>query len=602
MSFELRGTDEQAEKLVEQPLAAVAAAQAAHPDVRVEQFGEVSATKAIAAQDAKDGKQSQLISNVLMLIILLVAFGAVVAAGLPLVLGASAVAAAVGLIGPVSQLYALPADVAELMVIIGLAVGVDYAMFYSRRVMEERDRGRSVEDAVEVAAATSGRAVLISGLTVMTAMAGLLFAGNPIFVGFGIGTMLVVAVAVLGSLTFLPAMLAFLSRKNWLEKGRVPFITKRRHANQGQSRVWNAILTRVLKRPLRVDGDRRRPARRPQRSPRSASSSRTRASTATRAASRSSRPTTGSRPPSPAAPSRPRPSSRPTTSRPRPVQAAIEQLHDRALATGAALRALARRDQPRQDRRRRRALGQGQRHRRRLRALARGAALRGRARPPSAGCAGAEVAVTGVTAGSKDFIDAMAVARAARARASCSASRSSCCWSRSARSSCRSRRSSSTCCRSAPPSASSMLVFQDGHGAKLLDFQSVGGIAPVIPLFLFVILFGLSMDYHVFILSRVREAVNRGMSNDDAVAHGIKSTAGVVTSAALVMVAVFGSFAIASDQLAKQIGVGLAVAILIDATIIRAVLLPATMKLLGERNWYLPKRLGWLPKLEHATA
>ena len=144
-----------------------------------------------------------------------------------------------------------------------------------------------------------------------------------------------------------------------------------------------------------------------------------------------------------------------------------------------------------------------------------------------------------------------------------------------------------------------VLVFQDGHGEKLLDFQSVGGVAPVIPLFLFVILFGLSMDYHVFILSRVREAVNRGMSNDDAVAQGLKSTAGVVTSAALVMVAVFGSFALGSDQLAKQIGVGLAAAILIDATIIRAVLLPATMKLLGERNWYLPKRLGWLPKLEH---
>ena len=121
-----------------------------------------------------------------------------------------------------------------------------------------------------------------------------------------------------------------------------------------------------------------------------------------------------------------------------------------------------------------------------------------------------------------------------------------------------------------------VLVFQDGHGEKLLDFQSVGGIAPWIPLFLFVILFGLSMDYHVFILSRIREAVDRGMSNDDAVAHGIKSTAGVVTSAALVMVAVFGSFALASDQLAKQIGVGLAAAILIDATIIRAVLLPAT--------------------------
>jgi RND superfamily putative drug exporter len=142
-------------------------------------------------------------------------------------------------------------------------------------------------------------------------------------------------------------------------------------------------------------------------------------------------------------------------------------------------------------------------------------------------------------------------------------------------------------------------VFQHGHGESVLGFQSVGGVAPVIPMFLFVILFGLSMDYHVFILSRIREAVDRGMRTDDAVAHGIKSTAGVVTSAALVMVAVFGSFALGSDQLAKQIGLGLAAAILIDATIIRAVLLPATMKLLGERNWYFPRWLGWVPKLAH---
>jgi RND superfamily putative drug exporter len=144
-----------------------------------------------------------------------------------------------------------------------------------------------------------------------------------------------------------------------------------------------------------------------------------------------------------------------------------------------------------------------------------------------------------------------------------------------------------------------IMVFQWGNLEGVLGYRSNGAIAAWLPLFLFVILFGLSMDYHVFILSRVREAVNRGMSNDDAVAHGLKSTAGVVTSAALVMVAVFGSFALGSDQLAKQIGIGLAAAILIDATIIRGVLLPATLKLLGERNWYLPKRLSWLPKLEH---
>jgi uncharacterized membrane protein YdfJ with MMPL/SSD domain len=114
-----------------------------------------------------------------------------------------------------------------------------------------------------------------------------------------------------------------------------------------------------------------------------------------------------------------------------------------------------------------------------------------------------------------------------------------------------------------------------------------------------VILFGLSMDYHVFVLSRIREAVDRGMSTPDAVAHGIKSTAGVITSAAAVMVITFAMFATGDDQSMKQLGVGLAAAILIDATIVRAVLLPATMKLLGARNWYLPKRLSWLPKLEH---
>jgi uncharacterized membrane protein YdfJ with MMPL/SSD domain len=143
------------------------------------------------------------------------------------------------------------------------------------------------------------------------------------------------------------------------------------------------------------------------------------------------------------------------------------------------------------------------------------------------------------------------------------------------------------------------LIFQDGHGEKLLGFQSVGGITPWLPLFLFVILFGLSMDYHVFVLSRIREAVDRGMSTDNAVAHGIKSTAGVITSAAAVMVVTFAAFATGSSQDMKQLGVGLAAAILIDATIVRAVLLPATMKLLGKRNWYLPKRLHWLPKFEH---
>ena len=184
------------------------------------------------------------------LIILLLAFGAAVAAGVPLLLGVSSFVATTGLLGPVSQLAPLHPAVAQVTMLIGLAVGVDYAMFYMRRMTEERDKGRSSADALDVAAATSGRAVLISGFTVMAAMAGMFFSGNPIFSSFGIGTILVVAVAMLGSLTFLPAVLSYLGQKNWLEKGRVPYIGKRRHNNGGESRMWNAILDRVIKHPV----------------------------------------------------------------------------------------------------------------------------------------------------------------------------------------------------------------------------------------------------------------------------------------------------------------------------------------------------------------
>ena len=599
VDFKLAGTDEQAKKRVAQPLAAVAAARAAHPGVRVEEFGEASAAKEIAARDTQDGKKAEGISYALMLIILLAAFGAIVAAGVPLVLGATSVAATVGLLGPVSQLYALPPDVAELAAIIGLAVGVDYAMFYSRRMTEERDRGHSAEAAIEIAAATSGRAVLISGLTVMTAMAGLLFAGNPIFVGFGIGTMLVVAVALLGSMTFLPAMLAFLSRKNWLEKGRVPWVTKRRHQAKGESRVWGAIISRVLKRPLRVDGAGRRAARRARhpgaRDPVQGAGydGYSRSQPVIQTYDRLQAAFPGG-----AIPAMTVIKAKDVTAA--PVQAAIKQLHDRALASGRLSEPSTVEVSPDKtvavvglsvqgngtDAASERSL----------------ATLRSEVVPATVGgLAGVEVAVTGLTAESNDFFDNLTshapivflfVLGLAFILLLVTF------------------RSIVVPIKAIVLNLLSVgaaygvlvLVFQDGHGEKLLDFQSVGGIAPWIPLFLFVILFGLSMDYHVFILSRIREAVDGGMSNDDAVAHGIKSSAGVVTSAALVMVAVFGSFALGSDQLAKQIGVGLAVSILIDATIIRAVLLPATMKLLGERNWYLPKRLGWLPKLEPVAA
>ena len=146
-----------------------------------------------------------------------------------------------------------------------------------------------------------------------------------------------------------------------------------------------------------------------------------------------------------------------------------------------------------------------------------------------------------------------------------------------------------------------VLVFQDSRLQSLLGFQSVRGITSWLPLFLFLVLFGLSMDYHVLILSRVRENHDSGMTTEEAVAHGIRSTAGVVTSAAVVMVAVFSIFATLGLLDFKMMGVGLAVAVLLDATIVRAVLLPAAMTLLGDWNWYLPRWLEWLPKLAPET-
>jgi uncharacterized membrane protein YdfJ with MMPL/SSD domain len=585
------------ETTADAPLAAVAAVQKAHPELRVEEHGDASQQKALGPQERADEAKEMQFSMGGTLLILLLAFGAVVAAGVPLFLGVSAFVATTGLLGPVSQLMPLHAAVSQVTMLIGLAVGVDYAMFYMRRMMEERDNGRSSADALDVAAATSGRAVLISGFTVMAAMAGMFFSGNPIFSSFGIGTMLVVGVAMLGSLTFLPAVLSYLGQKGWLEKGRVPYIAKRRHKNGGESRMWNAILTRVLKRPVVsvvVAGGLLVALSLPAlgmhfKDP------------GTDGMSRSGTPILqtldridaafpgGSVPASVVVKAK-------DVTAPA-VHSAIEQLHDQAIATGqlsepssveispdktVAIVNLAVKGN-----------GTDAASDRSIEVL------RNDVVPATVGKLGnAEVAVTGMTASSKDFLDTMKshlpivflfvlslafilllvtfrsivvpIKAIVLNLLSVGSAYGLLTW-----------------------------LFQDGHGEKALGFTSVGGITPWLPLFLFVVLFGLSMDYHVFVISRIRELVDRGVSTDDAVAQGIKSTAGVITSAAAVMVVTFGAFATGSSQDMKQLGVGLAAAILIDATIVRAVLLPATMKLLGKRNWYLPTGLRWLPKFEH---
>ncbi|MDQ3161883.1 MAG: MMPL family transporter [Actinomycetota bacterium] len=596
VNFELPGDLDEAQAAVDAPLATVAALQEQHPQVLLGQFGDASAEKEIGEAFEEDFQKAEFLSLPITLAILLVAFGALVAAGLPLLLGATAVMGTIGLLGPISQLQALEESSSSVVLLVGLAVGVDYSMFYLRREMEERDAGRGPQAALEAAAATSGRAVLVSGLTVMAAMAGMFLAGNAVFVSFGIGTILVVGVAMLGSVTVLPAMLSFLSRKGWTEKGRVPWVAKRRHKTRGESRVWAAILDRVLKRPLvsaLVAGGLLVALTIPAFSMQTLNPGITglpRDLDVMQAYDRIDAAFPGGAVPAVTVVK----ADDVTTPE---VQGAIADLQEQAIASGqldepasvdispdktVATVALAVKG-----------TGTDAASERSLEVL------RGDVVPATVGrLQGAEVAVTGFTAGSKDFDDVM-----------------------------RSHlpivfafvltltfilllvtfRSLVIPIKAIILNLLSVgaaygvlkLVFQDGRLEGLLDYQSVGGITSWLPLFLFVILFGLSMDYHVFILSRIREAVDGGMSTDRAVAHGIKSTAGVVTSAAAVMIAVFAIFATLSMLEFKQMGVGLAVAILIDATIVRAVLLPATMKLLGDWNWYLPKRLHWLPKFQH---
>ena len=602
VTFTLPGKSETAEEQraletkADAPLAAVAAVQKAHPELRVEEHGEASEQKALGATERADEAKSTQVGMTGTLIILLFAFGAVVAAGVPLLLGISSFVATLGLLGPISKLMPLHEAVTQVIMLIGLAVGVDYALFYMRRMMEERDKGRSNADALDIAAATSGRAVLISGLTVMAAMAGMFLSGNAIFSSFGIGTIVVVAVAMIGSLTFLPAMLSFLAEKNWLEKGRVPWVAKRRHKTGGESRMWNAILDRVLKRPvvsvvlaggllvaLSI------PALNMQfKEPGTEGMSRDQPIIQTLDRIDAAFPG-GSVPATVVVKAK-------DVTTPE-VKGAIKQLHDQALATGelsepssvdinpdktVAVVSLS-------------VKGKGtdaaSEH-----SLA---VLRDEVVPATVGqLDGAEVATTGMTAWSKDFVDTMKAHLPLVFGFVLTLTFILLLTT---------FRSIVVPIKAIVLNLLSVgaaygvltLVFQDGHGEKALGFTSVGGITPWLPLFLFVVLFGLSMDYHVFVLSRIREAVDRGMSTSAAVAHGIKSTAGVITSAAAVMVVTFAGFATGSDQSMKQLGVGLAVAILIDATLVRAVLLPAAMKLLGERNWYLPKGLRWIPKFEH---
>src|SRR6476469_2745238 len=247
VGFTITGDKDKAADKVQPVLDAVAAAQAAHPGFTIGEFGYASAQKGVETAYGDDLGKAGALSLPITLLILVVTFGALVAAGIPLLLALTAVFATFGLIALPSHLLPVAQQAPAMVLLIGLAVGVDYSMFYLRREREERAAGRSQRAAIEAAAATSGRSVLISGLTVMTAMAGMFLTGDQIFASFGVATILVVAIAMIGSLTVLPALLSRLG--DGVGRGRVPFVSRLRR-DDGEGRIWGAVIDRVLRRPL----------------------------------------------------------------------------------------------------------------------------------------------------------------------------------------------------------------------------------------------------------------------------------------------------------------------------------------------------------------
>jgi putative drug exporter of the RND superfamily len=584
----MAGDPKTATDRVQPLLDTTAAVQRDHPGLRVEEVGGASIDKGLTDTIGSDFQRAELFSLPVTLAILLVAFGALIAAGVPVLLALSAVGSAIGLSSLVSYLIPAQDALSSVILLIGMAVGVDYSLFYLRREREERAKGAGHLDAVEIAAATSGHAVVVSGVAVIISMAGMFLAGDDIFSSFAVGSILVVAVSVLGSLTVLPALLAKLGR--WVDRPRVPLLwrlTAHRSGNPNP-RFWSAVLRPALRYPLvtlvlsagalvalaipaygmnlKLSGAGDLPRSIPvvaayERMTAAFPSTGTthivvvqapaaEGTAVTRALRDLASRTAGD--PLFAHDQQPK-----LTVSPDGTVTLLDIGTPYASGTPDARRSLDR--------------------------------LRHDLVPATLGqLSGASYAVTGEIAGTFDYSDhvkeklpivvgfvllltflvmawtfrSVVVALTAIALNMLSVGAAY---------------------------GLLVLVFQHTWAEKLLDFRSNHGIISWLPLFLFVVLFGLSMDYHVFVVTRIREAVRQGVPTREAVRQGITRSAGVVTSAAIVMVGVFSIFGTLSTLDMKQLGVGLAAAILIDATVIRAVVLPSLMTLLGNANWWAPR-------------
>ncbi|SDC61892.1 MMPL family transporter [Nocardioides lianchengensis] len=563
------------------PLVAVTDRVAAeHPDLRIRQSGDLTLDAAIDERVAEDLGSAELISLPITLVLMLVAFGALVAAGLPVLLAATSVAATIGISAPLSHLVPFDDTVASMIVLIGMAVGVDYSLFYLKREREERAKGRSTIDAVEIAAQTSGHSILVSGGAVIAAMAGLFLVGDSTFNSLAVGSILVVAIAVLGSITVLPALLGGLGHR--VDRPRVPLLW-RLNARIGRGGISRRLLGPVVAHPvaaLALAGTVVVALAVP------ALGMKThQANLETLPASipevQTMRDVTAAFP------------SEGTTAEvvvragaddADDVRAALEQLADDAVATGAFVASGS--DVEVSDDGRTSVLElampfaeSDERVDEALRDL------RTDLVPAAVDVPGAEAVVGGGAAESLDFVERLqerlplVIGFVLLLTLIIMA----------------------TTFRSLPVALVSTalnlgsvgvafglmtLVFQHGWFESLLGFESSGFVIDWLPLFVLVVLVGLSMDYHVFVVSRVREYVDQGLPTRVAVQRGVADTAGVVTSAAAVMVSVFAIFATLSMLEMKMMGVGLSAAILLDATLVRLVLLPAALVLLGERAWW----------------
>jgi putative drug exporter of the RND superfamily len=589
VTFTVPGQVSNEDQAVEPALRAVAAVQARYPGLLIAEAGDASADRAANAIVSHDFRQAEETSVPITLILLIVVFGALIAAGIPVLLAGTAVFTALALLAIPGQWLPIGSSTSEVVLLIGMAVGIDYSLFYLRREREERARGASTERALRTAAATSGRAILVSGLTVMIALAGLFLTGVSEFTGIALGTIAVVGVAMIGSLTFLPALLSWLGP--WADRARVPFLGRRRTAAR-PSRVWAALVRRVIRHPAAWG---------------SVAAVAMLALAAPALGLRLGNPVNGgfsSKIPIVATYDR---ISSAFPGGPAPAQVVVTG-HDLASPQVAhalaQLRAAASASGPIRGPIQAESVARGQAVLVSVPLAGNGTDavsnqalldLRNHVLPDTLGrVPGVSFAVTGNTAENYDDIGVLrgrtplvlAVVALLAFVLLLIAFRSVLIPLVSV---------SLTLLSVSAAFGLLTLIFQDGHLTGPLGFTSYGAIVPWVPLFVFVFLFGLSMDYHVFILSRIRELRGRGASTEDAVVSGIASSAGVVTSAALIMMAVFSIFATLALVSLKMLGVTLTAAVLIDATVVRGILLPACLALLGERSWYLPRWLRWLP-------